>query len=51
MATAQIISHRKRLWTHELNSTRVESPNTIDDCRNSDFVSLNPQGRLGDDKR
>ena len=51
VATAQIISHRKGLWMHKLYSTRVEAPNTIDDCHNNDFVSLNPQGRLGDDKR
>ena len=35
---------------HELYSTRVEAPITIDDCHN-DFVSLNPQGRLGDDEQ
>ena len=50
MATAQIISLRKGLWMHELYSTRVEAPNTTDDCHN-DFVILNPQGRLGDDER
>ena len=36
---------------HKLYSTRVEAPNTIDDCHRNDFVSLNPQGRLGDDEQ
>ena len=36
---------------HELYSTRVEAPNTNDDCHRNDFVSLNTQGRLGDDER